>query len=125
VRNDDSLVLELRFGNVSLLLTGDIGRAVEEELLPRLDLLPIVILKVAHHGSGTSSTAPFIERIQPRVAVIGVGRGNTYGHPVPYVLGRLTDAGTEVFRTDQDGQIEVITDGAAVSVRTWTGRAFP
>lgn len=122
VRNDDSLVVELRFGEVSLLLTGDISREVERELLPTLDLLPTRVLKVAHHGSGTSSAMEFLERVQPKIAVIGVGRGNPYGHPVPYVLERLHRVGTEVFRTDVDGQIEVETDGREVWVRTWTGR---
>ena len=65
VRNDDSLVLELRFGEVSMLLTGDIGRDIERELLPSLDLLPTVVLKVAHHGSGTSSAAAFVQRVKP------------------------------------------------------------
>jgi competence protein ComEC len=122
VRNDDSLVLELRFGGVSVVMTGDISAQVERDLLPTLDLLPTVVLKVAHHGSGTSSAEEFVARVKPRVALIGVGRGNPYGHPVPYVLERFTNAGTEVFRTDLDGEIHVITDGKKVSVETWTGR---
>ena len=122
VRNNDSLVLELRFGEVSMLLTGDISREVEEALIPSLDLLPTVVLKVAHHGSATSSAQRFLEVVQPDVALIGIGRGNTYGHPAPYVLGRLHDQGAEVFRTDWDGQIDVVTDGRAVITRTFTGR---
>jgi len=122
VRNDDSLVIELRFGQVSLLLTGDIGREVERALLETLDLLPTVILKVAHHGSGTSSSEEFVEKVGPSVAVIGVGRGNPYGHPVPYVLERFNRANTHVFRTDLDGQIRVSTDGLQVKVATFTGR---
>jgi competence protein ComEC len=124
VRNNDSLILELRFGEVSVLFTGDIGREVEDELLPTLDLLPTVILKVPHHGSGTSSSARFVEKLRPAVALIGVGRSNSYGHPVPYVLERYRHTGTEIFRTDQDGQIEVSTDGISVSVRTYTGRIW-
>ncbi len=124
VRNNDSLVLELRFGEVSVVLTGDIGREVEEELLPTLDLLPTVVLKVAHHGSGTSSSGAFVEKLHPAVALIGVGRSNSYGHPVPYVLERYRQAGTEIFRTDQDGEIELSTDGVSVSVRTFTGRVW-
>jgi competence protein ComEC len=124
VRNNDSLVLELRFGEVSLVLTGDIGREVEEELLSSLDLLPTVVLKVPHHGSGTSSSVAFVEKLRPTAALIGVGRSNPYGHPVPYVLERYRETGTEVFRTDQDGQIELSTDGEAVSVRTFTGRIW-
>lgn len=123
VRNDDSLVMELRFGRVSVLLTGDISRDVEQALLPRLDLLPIVVLKVAHHGSATSTGAAFLEHIKPAIALIGVGRGNPYGHPAPAVLARLRAVGAEVFRTDLDGQIDVATDGHRVDVATLRGRA--
>jgi competence protein ComEC len=122
VRNDDSLVLELRFGEVSLLLTGDIGREVEAELVPALDLLPKVVVKVPHHGSATSSSSAFVERLNPAVALIGVGRGNSYGHPVPAVLERYAMRGTTVFRTDLDGQIDVATDGKMLDVSTFAGR---
>jgi competence protein ComEC len=122
VRNNDSLVIELRFGDVSMLLTGDIGREVENELAAALDPLPVSVVKVAHHGSATSTGQPLLDRIRPDVALIGVGRGNPYGHPVPHVLGRLHDVGAEVFRTDLDGQIELVTDGRRVEVRTFTGR---
>jgi competence protein ComEC len=124
VRNDDSLVFELRFGEVSVVLTGDIGREVEQALLPALAPLPLVALKVPHHGSATSSSAPFIEALSPAVATIGVGRSNPYGHPVPPVLDRYDQAGTETFRTDQDGQIDIVTDGHSIEVRTFTGRVW-
>lgn len=117
VRNDDSLVLELRYGRVSMLLTGDIGREVEESLLPTLDLLPIVVLKSPHHGSATSSSDQFIEALKPRLVLIGVGRGNPYGHPVEVVRKRYLRAGSDVLRTDLDGQVEVITSGSALRVR--------
>lgn len=112
VRNDDSLVLELRYGQVSLLLTGDIGREVESALIPSLDLLPTVILKAPHHGSGTSSSAEFLEKVRPRIVLISCGRGNPYGHPLTRVLERYRSAGAEIFRTDLDGQIEVVIDGS-------------
>jgi len=124
VRNDDSLVIELRYGQVSMLLTGDIGREVEQALIPTLDLLPVVVLKSPHHGSGTSSSQAFIEAVKPSVVVISNGRGNPYGHPVPYVLARYGTAGSRIFRTDQDGQIEVSTDGRALTAWTFTGRRF-
>jgi len=124
VRNNDSLVFELRFGQVSIVLTGDIGREVEQELLPTLDLLPRVVLKVPHHGSGTSSSDEFVEKLRPLVALIGVGRANTYGHPVPFVLDRYRSTNTEIFRTDQDGEVELVTDGMAIEVRTFTGRVW-
>jgi competence protein ComEC len=118
VRNDDSLVMELRYGEVSIVLTGDIGREVEQELIPSLELLPTVVLKSPHHGSGTSSSAEFINAIKPKVVVIGVGRANPYGHPLPYVLERYADAGARVLRTDRDGQIDVVTDGVTIDVQT-------
>ncbi len=122
VRNDDSLVIELRYGQVSILLTGDIGREVEQALIPTLDLLPIVVLKSPHHGSGTSSSKEFIDAIKPAVVVISCGRGNTYGHPVPYVLERYRSVNAEVFRTDLEGQIELTTDGNRLDITTFTGR---
>lgn len=122
VRNDDSLVIELRYGRVSMLLTGDIGREVEQALIPTLDLLPVVVLKSPHHGSGTSSSQAFIEAVKPAVVVISNGRGNPYGHPVPYVLERYRAVGARILRTDQEGQIEVATDGTSLHAGTFTGR---
>lgn len=123
VRNDDSLVLELRYGQVSVLLTGDIGREVEQALIPALDLLPIVVLKSPHHGSGTSSSPAFIDAVKPDVVVIGVGRANPYGHPVPPVLERYAAAGARVLRTDRDGQIELVTDGETIGARTLVAKS--
>jgi competence protein ComEC len=123
VRNDDSLVIELRYGQVSMLLTGDIGREVEHGLLPALELLPIVVLKSAHHGSGTSSSEEFINKIRPRVVLISCGRANPYGHPVPQVMKRYEAVHSAVFRTDRDGQIEIQTDGHKVIATTFTGRS--
>jgi competence protein ComEC len=122
VRNNDSLVIELRYGRVSVLLAGDIEREAEAELLEQIDLLPLVVLKVAHHGSATSSTPLFLEHVRPRVALIGAGRANPFGHPSPSVLERLHQAETDVFRTDLDGQIDVVIDGTRLHARTWTGR---
>lgn len=119
VRNDDSLVIELRFGKVSALLTGDIGGEVERALVPALDLLPIVILKSPHHGSGTSSSEGFINAVRPQFVLIGVGRANPYGHPLPYVLKRYAEVGARVLRTDLAGQIDLVTDGETVGVATF------
>lgn len=121
VRNNDSLVIELRYGRVSMLLTGDIGEEVERALIPTLDLLPIVVLKSPHHGSGTSSSQEFIDAIKPRLVVISCGRGNSFGHPVDAVVDRYKAAGAEVLRTDQVGQIEVVTDGTSLAATTFTG----
>ena len=123
VRNDDSLVIELRYGQVSMVLTGDIGREVEQGLLPTLDLLPIVVLKSPHHGSGTSSSEDFIRKLTPRVVLISCGRANPYGHPVPHVMRRYEQAGSTILRTDRDGQIEIETNGKTVAAKTFGGRS--
>lgn len=123
VRNDDSIVLELRYGQVSVLMTGDISREVEESLIPSLDLLPIVILKSPHHGSGTSSSQAFIDKLKPRIVLVSCGRGNPFGHPQPYVIDRYKAVGAEILRTDLDGQIEVITDGTTVATESQRHRA--
>lgn len=115
VRNDDSIVMELRYGQVSVLMTGDISREVEQTLIPSLDLLPIVVLKSPHHGSGTSSSAEFIDRLKPRYVLISCGRGNPFGHPQPYVVERYRAVGAEILRTDMDGQIELVTDGRSIA----------
>jgi competence protein ComEC len=124
VRNDDSIVIELRLRDVSVLFTGDIGKAVERSLSTAIPRAPIRIVKVPHHGSLTSSTDEFVRAIGPRVAVVSAGRANHFGHPVPEVLDRYRAEGAEVFRTDQDGAVTVETDGTSVNVHTFTGRVF-
>jgi competence protein ComEC len=79
------------------------------------------VLKVAHHGSRTSSSHDLLDHWRPQVAVISAGRGNTFGHPTPEVLERLARIGAEIFRTDLDGQITVETDGRTLQVGTFTG----
>ncbi len=122
VRNDDSVVLEIVYGDVAVLLAGDISAEVERRILSSLTPAPIRVLKVAHHGSRTSSTAALVEGWRPDVALVSCGRGNTFGHPAPEVLARLTAAGATVLRTDADGQIMLWTDGRQVRARTYRGR---
>jgi beta-lactamase superfamily II metal-dependent hydrolase len=149
VRNDDSIVLELALGHVSLILPGDIGSSVERELTTRQAAVlrpripasvrsptlvtaayspsasvpgPLRVLKAPHHGSKTSSSAPFLAALQPRLAIVSAGHGNRHGHPAPAVLARYAERGTEVFRTDEDGAIQLDTDGHTVIVRTCSGR---
>jgi competence protein ComEC len=124
VRNDDSIVLELRWREVSILLTGDVGKAVEQELARSVPPARLRILKVPHHGSLTSSTQVFLDAVRPDIAVFSVGRGNHFGHPAPAVQQRYVDAGVEIFRTDRDGAVTMDTDGTSVQVRTFTGREF-
>jgi len=124
VRNDDSLVLELRWRDVSLLLTGDIGRVPELSVGPALRSSRIRILKVPHHGSLTSSSWEFLKAAHPQIAVASAGRSNHFGHPVPEVLERYEALGAEVLRTDRDGAVTVDTDGTTVQVRSFNGRSW-
>ena len=122
VRNDDSIVLEIRWRDVSIVLPGDVGREVEQAIAPRFAPAGIRILKVPHHGSLTSSSRTFLDRLAPRVAIVSAGRNNTFGHPAPDVLKRYHEIGAQIFRTDQDGAVMVDSDGYSVHVRTFSGR---
>jgi competence protein ComEC len=124
VRNDDSIVLELLWRDVSVLLTGDIGKAVERTIASSIPPAPIRIVKIPHHGSLTSSTPELVRALAPRIAIVSAGRANHFGHPVPEVLERYRQVGTEIFRTDQDGAVTVDSNGYSVSVTTFTGRTF-
>jgi competence protein ComEC len=124
VRNDDSIVLELRWREVSVLLTGDIGRAVEREITVALEPARLRVLKIPHHGSLTSSSREFVDALRPHVAVVSAGRSNHFGHPVPEVLERYETIGAEIFRTDRDGAVAVDSDGYSIQVRTFTGRRW-
>jgi competence protein ComEC len=123
-RNDDSIVLELRWRDVSFVLAGDIGRGVEQQLLKSIGPAPLRVLKVPHHGSRTSSSAPFVTRLAPTVAVFSAGRGNSFGHPAPDVVARYQAMGAEIFRTDHDGAVFFDTDGYQLHGRTFTGRTW-
>ena len=122
VRNDDSVVLEVVYGDVAVLLLGDVGAGIERSILSQLTPARRRILKVAHHGSRTSTSRELLEHWRPQIAIISSGRGNTFGHPMPEVLRRLESIGAAIYRTDLDGQVTVETDGDRVSVRTYLPR---
>jgi len=121
VRNDDSVVVEVRIGEVSLLLTGDIEASAEAAIAPRIEPAGVRVMLAPHHGSATSSTWPLLSAADPRLAIISAGRGNRYGHPHASVLARYAAIGARVLRTDVDGAISVRTDGQIVDVTTFTG----
>ena len=122
VRNDDSVVLEVVYRDVALLLTGDIGAEVERAVIPLLTPARVRILKVAHHGSRTSTSQQLLDAWPPTVALISAGRGNRFGHPTTEVLQRLERLGATVFRTDRDGEITLETDGHAITPQTFVER---
>jgi competence protein ComEC len=107
--------------NVSFLLTGDITEVGESALVASGSDLQTTVLKVAHHGSMTSTSLDFLERAKPTIDVISVGAGNRYGHPVPEILERL-DGGL-ILRTDEQGDVILSTDGRHLWLETQRGRA--
>ncbi|HEY6609453.1 MAG TPA: ComEC/Rec2 family competence protein, partial [Candidatus Limnocylindria bacterium] len=117
--NNGSVVLEVTFGGFTALLTGDAEAPVEGALVSGGMLGPVDLLKVGHHGSHSSSTPAFLAAVDPTVAAISAGVDNEYGHPAPETLASL--AGAAVYRTDLDGDVEVVTDGRTFRVRTDTG----
>ena len=130
--NTASAVVRVRFGAVRILLTGDAEAAEEDWLLAHGGpaALRADVLKVGHHGSRTSTSAPFLAAVRPRVALVSVGAGNRYGHPTPAVMAALAAAGASVLRTDQLGGIVLRTDGRrleaeAAGVRWPVTRALP
>jgi len=117
--DNNGVVLRLSWGKVSFLFTADIREEVEFALIGQRANLKSTVLKVSHHGSKTSTSQQFLAAVDPEVAVISVGEDNPFGHPSPEVLERLIDRVGEdnVYRTDEDGTIEFITDGE----RLWMG----
>lgn len=114
--NDTSIVLKVTYQNVSFLLTGDASTKVEDTL-DRKDL-ESTVLKVGHHGSSTATDEEFLELVNPTYAVISVGKDNQYNHPHTEVLNTLAAHNITTYRTDEDGTIEMITDGVNIEINT-------
>jgi competence protein ComEC len=117
--NNASLVLRLTLGQKVFLLPGDIEKETEARLIATGDLLKADVLKVAHHGSRTSTTAEFLARVQPQHAIISAGNPSPFGHPHPEVVARLQAAGVQLWQTSQCGAITISTDGADLQVETF------
>jgi competence protein ComEC len=115
--NDDSMVMHVAYRDTSVLLEGDAEKRTERAIAP--DLSHVTLLKVAHHGSSTSSIPELLEQIQPQFAVISVGKFNRYGHPTPQVLKRISQEGACIFRTDLDGAISFYLDGTSLTAARW------
>lgn len=112
--NDASIVLKITYGNVSFLLTGDAGVALEKEML-QYDIRATV-LKAGHHGSNTSSSMDFIQAVKPKVTILSYGQDNKYGHPHAEVMERLQAVDSKVYATAEAGTIIVSTDGVNYAV---------
>ncbi len=132
VRNDDSVAVAVTLDGVRIVLTGDIGAAVESHVATNAEAAAtsrqvsgaalFTVLKVAHHGSTSSSGQAFLDSLSPAVALVSAGAGNPFGHPARVVLDRLRDTGADVWRTDHDGEITVRTNGQSIEVSSFTGR---
>lgn len=119
--NDNSIVMRLSLGAHSFLFTGDLEAEAEARLIRQGRLSRTDVLKVAHHGSKTSSTRELIDVVRPTLAVASMGAHNLYGHPSPLVIERLQSAGAQLFRTDVDGGVTIETDGTTLKAKTWRG----
>lgn len=105
--NDNSLVFQLRYNDFDMLFTGDIEEKIEAEIL----VSDIDVLKIAHHGSKTSTSNKLLESTNPEIAIISAGKNNKFNHPHPEVLQRLQDSGIDVYRTDQNNTVHIYSDG--------------
>jgi competence protein ComEC len=115
-KNNDSLVMRVRFGETSFLLTGDMERQIENQLLNEGLLGHDDVLKVGHHGSRTSSTAGLLDAVHPAFGVISAGFDNSYGHPAAATLAALRERHVAVYRTDEDGLVRFLSDGRRISI---------
>ena len=112
--NNDSMVLHVSYGDSSALLEGDAQKQVERRIAA-LHNPSASLLKVGHHGSANATTPELVGSAKPRYAVVSVGSGNSFGLPRIEVLGRLSDAGAHVYRTDLDGAVTFYLDGHSVT----------
>jgi competence protein ComEC len=118
-RNNDGLVLRIRYGEKTVLFMADVEKQTESALLRQSADLRSDIVKVAHHGSRTSSTVAFVAATHPSLAIISVGRTSIFGHPHKEVVERWRASGAEVMTTGQRGTISLTSAGRALSVSSF------
>ena len=119
VLNNNSLICKLVYKDFSMLFTGDIEEIAEKTILKKYKgskLLKSTILKVAHHGSKTSSSKEFISAVQPQIALIGVGSNNKFGHPSNVTIENLKNINCKIYRTDKDGEISIKVDNNKIVI---------
>lgn len=114
--NNNSAIVNIEYGNFKSIFMGDAEKASEMALLERNIKLKSNLLRVGHHGSDTSTTDVFLDRVKPEYSVVSVGKDNRYGHPDNEVIKRLESIGSQIFRTDQDGNIKISTDGIEIKI---------
>jgi competence protein ComEC len=112
--------MRIEFKNITFLLTADIGQEVEDRMMREGYSLTADLLKIPHHGSASSSSPPFLERVKPAYAILSVGERNIGHLPNPEVMKRYEQIGFRIFRTDRHGAITVITDGEKIEIKPFT-----
>lgn len=115
--NGGSIVVRLKFGDFSALFTGDLGIKEEKMLISSGRIGKTTLLKLGHHGSHGSTSREFLEELSPDLAIISVGKDNTYGHPSEKILDLLDNFKILTYRTDIHGDIEIVTDGAGYEIK--------
>lgn len=120
--NEISNVYRISYGKASFLITGDMTKEKEKEMLEAGKNPASTVLKAGHHGSDTSSSVEFLQAVNPAYAVFCVGADNSFGHPKPNVLARYADRSIKIFRTDEDGAVVFHTNGDKMRVETYNGR---
>ncbi|WP_311370230.1 ComEC/Rec2 family competence protein [Anaerococcus hydrogenalis] len=116
VDNDNSIVVKLRYGNMSFLFPADASTNVEDQLIYSGFNLKSDVLMLGHHGSKYSTSKQFLKEVDPKLAIISVGKNNRYGHPSSRVLKTLNDKNIKILRTDKDGDISIKCDGEKIKI---------
>ena len=119
--NEDGMVLQVKYGEFTGLLTGDIGEETEQKLLEMGDLEDVDFLKVGHHGSHYSTSQQFLDKIKPEYAIISCSSTNTYGHPAPEIVERLEKAGCKVGFTMKSGAVTVSWQKGKIRLKGYLG----
>lgn len=119
--NNNSIVIKLTYGDKSFLFNGDAEDVSENEMINKGYDLKADVLKVGHHGSSSSTTSAFLNKVNPAYAVISVGKDNTYGHPAQSTMDLLKSKGIKIYRTDESGNIIATCDGKTISFNTNPG----
>lgn len=115
--NNYSPVIKIEYGNTSFLFTGDTEKDIEEKIVNNNDDISADVLKVGHHGSSTSTSKIFLEKVNPSIAVISVGEYNSYNHPNEEIINGLNNNKVKIYRTDKDGTVILSSNGYKITKR--------
>lgn len=115
--NNYSPIIKIEYGATSFLFTGDAEKDLEEKIVNSNDDISADVLKVGHHGSSTSTSKIFLEKVNPSIAVISVGEDNTYNHPNDYIINELNNSKIKIYRTDKNATVILSSNGSKITKR--------